>query len=298
MLRHPRHVLSTAAAVLVLSSLAACNGDDYLPPVSRNDAAIPPGVDGGLGAVDSGSSTGPSGLPCDVAMVFSTYCSSCHGGTPAGGAYNSLTTRDQLLANSTSRPGMTVLDVAVARMMDGSMPPAPATVPAADVATISAWQAAGAPAGSCEMPTDPFAGPDTCTSGTMWTGGNRESELMHPGLACIDCHSSMREGPYLYVAGTVYASGREVPDCNGIRSTGSDPVTVEITDATGYVLNLHPNAAGNFLDEDFPLTFPVTARVLYQDRERRMTAPITNGDCNSCHTLRGANGAPGRIVVP
>jgi predicted CXXCH cytochrome family protein len=29
-----------------------------------------------------------------------------------------------------------------------------------------------------------------------------------------------------------------------------------------------------------------------------MTTPQTNGDCNSCHTEQGTNGASGRIVWP
>jgi predicted CXXCH cytochrome family protein len=29
-----------------------------------------------------------------------------------------------------------------------------------------------------------------------------------------------------------------------------------------------------------------------------MVGKVTSGDCNSCHTTAGANGAPGRILVP
>ena len=32
--------------------------------------------------------------------------------------------------------------------------------------------------------------------------------------------------------------------------------------------------------------------------ERAMVAAQTSGDCNSCHTLAGTNGAPGRIMLP
>jgi hypothetical protein len=43
---------------------------------------------------------------------------------------------------------------------------------------------------------------------------------------------------------------------------------------------------------------PFTAEVIYQGQSVSMTTPQTSGDCNSCHTESGANGAPGRIVVP
>jgi hypothetical protein len=43
---------------------------------------------------------------------------------------------------------------------------------------------------------------------------------------------------------------------------------------------------------------PFTAKVTFQGREIVMTTPQTDGDCNSCHTETGANGAPGRIKLP
>jgi hypothetical protein len=32
--------------------------------------------------------------------------------------------------------------------------------------------------------------------------------------------------------------------------------------------------------------------------ERVMSATLTTGDCNSCHTQSGADSAPGRITIP
>jgi mono/diheme cytochrome c family protein len=298
MRRDARLVLRTVVALSLglCSALAGCDDDDdpYLPPIVRADSGIVSGADASIDAA-----LPPSGLPCDVQAVLATYCSGCHGATPAGGATGSLVTREQLLADSLTRPGTTVLAVAIDRMHAGSMPPAPAAaVPAIDIATIEAWLAAGTPEGTCDTPNDPFGGPDTCTSGTTWTGGNTESPLMRPGGACISCHTSMREGPSLSIAGTVYGSGREVDDCNGLRSTSADPIVVEVTDATGRVIALTPNAAGNFFFEEDFVPFPATAVVRYQGRERRMSTPVPHGDCNACHTLRGAMMAPGRIVVP
>lgn len=298
MRRDARSVLRTVVALslgLSISGLAGCDDDDpYLPPLVRADSGVVIGRDASIDAASV-----PSGLPCDVQTVLTTHCSGCHGATPAGGATSSLVTREQLLADSLTRPGMTVLAVAIDRMRSGSMPPAPAPqAPDTDIAVLEAWLTAGTPQGSCATPNDPFSGPDTCTSGTTWTGGNTESPLMRPGGACISCHTSMGEGPSLAIAGTVYGSGREVDDCNGLRSTSSDPIVVEVTDATGRVISMTPNAAGNFYDEEDIVAFPATAVVRYQGRERRMATPAPHGDCNACHTLRGAMMAPGRIVVP
>jgi len=39
-------------------------------------------------------------------------------------------------------------------------------------------------------------------------------------------------------------------------------------------------------------------RVFDGTKDRVMGAPLTAGDCNSCHTEPGVNGAPGRIMAP
>ena len=33
-------------------------------------------------------------------------------------------------------------------------------------------------------------------------------------------------------------------------------------------------------------------------KTRQMQGTVTSGDCNSCHTVNGTNGAPGRIMAP
>ncbi|MEI8259068.1 MAG: hypothetical protein WCJ30_25650, partial [Deltaproteobacteria bacterium] len=89
-------------------------------------------------------------------------------------------------------------------------------------------------------------------------------------------------------------------DCNAfpVGSPIPSTVVVEITDAMGVVSRVTPNAAGNFALIAFSFTLPYTARVVYMGRERRMLAPQTDGDCNTCHTQAGASGAPGRITLP
>ena len=113
---------------------------------------------------------------------------------------------------------------------------------------------------------------------------------MHPGQACIKCHT--KKGPKFSIAGTVYPTAHEPDDCYGLGSS-----TVVITDATGKVLTLKSNSAGNFYSQT-AIKMPYTAKVIVGTKERAMKDSQTNGDCNSCHTVTGAEKAPGRIMAP
>jgi hypothetical protein len=57
------------------------------------------------------------------------------------------------------------------------------------------------------------------------------------------------------------------------------------------------NAVGNFYSTA-AVARPFQAKVVRNGLERVMTVAQTTGDCNSCHTVTGANGAPGRIMAP
>lgn len=145
---------------------------------------------------------------------------------------------------------------------------------------------------------DPFAAPPGCSTGTMWTRGNRGSENMNPGQACVACHNISRGAPRFSIAGTVYQTAREPDNCNGGAPAGGGPVTVEITDSTGAVFMIPTMpSSGNFMLES-AITPPYRARVLYNGGARAMGTMQTNGDCNSCHGATGSMGAPGRIVLP
>ncbi len=137
--------------------------------------------------------------------------------------------------------------------------------------------------------------PTTCTSGATWTGGDRGSSRMHPGVACIDCHDQ-NGGPSLTVAGTVFPTAHEPDDCNGANGTTLG-LTVVITDKNGQTYKLPVNSAGNFYSVANIAT-PYAAKVVQGTKERAMVQHQTSGDCNSCHTVAGANGAPGRIMAP
>jgi hypothetical protein len=151
---------------------------------------------------------------------------------------------------------------------------------------------AGDDGGAADAGADVFALPSTCTSNQMWTRGDLGDEAMHPGRACISCHTT-NNGPAFGVGGTVFPTGHEPDDCDGV-STG---VTVIITDATGKSTTLVPNSAGNFYSRS-TFTKPIHAKVVRNGVERVMNDSQENGDCNFCHTQAGANGAPGRIVEP
>jgi hypothetical protein len=130
-----------------------------------------------------------------------------------------------------------------------------------------------------------------CASTQKWVGDESADPEMHPGKACIACHSS-GEGPRFAIAGTVYGVDKQADDC-----LGSDGAIVQITEANGTVHDLATNAAGNFYLKG-SITTPYTAKVLWNGKTHAMGTPQTNGDCNSCHTQGGANAAPGRVILP
>ena len=246
-------------------------------------------------------------MPCEAANVLIAYCTGCHGTPPSGGAPQALNSLSALQAPSPGIPSQSNGARAVVRMANTAspMPPSPnPAVPAADQAAFSAWVSAGMPSGTCSSLVDAgtvvldpvFAAAPTCTSGSYWTGGNQGSSRMHPGMACIACHSR-GEGPAFAVAGTVYPSGHEFDDCNGSGAAGA---VVTVTDTNGTAQSFNVNSAGNFSGNataGWPI-FPITATVTFQGKTRAMTTAVPSGDCNSCHTQSGASNAPGRIALP
>jgi hypothetical protein len=138
------------------------------------------------------------------------------------------------------------------------------------------------------------AEPAVCSTKSTWISGDLGSPRMHPGDACIQCHTENGEGPKFTLAGTVMGDSKDDTNCDGV-----DGVTIEITGADGKVITLTTNAAGNFFQESqAALSTPYTVKVLQNGKTRVMEASQTVGDCNTCHTAAGANGAPGRILAP
>jgi mono/diheme cytochrome c family protein len=227
-------------------------------------------------------------LPCDVETVLAARCWSCHGETPTEGL-PALTSAAAFMAPAATDPTQSIGALALSRMQSTArpMPPTPATRATSDeIAVLSTWIAAGMPGGTGCAPI--------CTSGVTWTGGNEESPRMNPGMACITCHAR-GEGPGFSIAGTLYPTIHEPDRCYG--ADASSGAQVIITGADGQTVALAPNTAGNFYAKT-SVAKPYRAKVVTADGEREMAAAQTSGDCNSCHTEAGTNGAPGRIMLP
>jgi cytochrome c5 len=318
-----RHILLVAGIAGGIAAAVACSS-------GAKEELSQDGADGGdeggnsviLGPDNKPVPSGPAGsglatgLPCDVQAVIENRCIACHDGKTAG-APKMLDYAD-LLMPAKADPKKTIAQLSVDRMKSTTspMPPPPAVPPDADeIQTFADWVAAGTPQnpkacteapptgdGGLDAGPLPDAGADAgsgCASGVMWKNGNQKSPLMHPGLACNACHSVMG-GPNLQIAGTAYKAPHDVNDCNGAAPPPT--ITVTITDSKGKVVNATVNAAGNF---NVPrqngaqrLTAPYTAKLSDGVKTRVMVGKVTSGDCNSCHTQAGINGAPGRILVP
>ena len=131
---------------------------------------------------------------------------------------------------------------------------------------------------------------DICPTGRAWTGGDYGSPNMHPGVACIACHNN-NGGPHFKIAGTIFPSN-EPDDC-----LGASDASIEITGADGKVLTITANEAGNFYSE-VDVKMPYQAKVTSGGKSKVMFGAQTVGDCNTCHTEKGANSAPGRVTLP
>ena len=272
-------------------------------PSGRTGGSGGSGNPGSAGSGGGSTVIGDTGLPCDVQNVLSARCWSCHAPSTVLPGQPVLVTRADLMAAAAAHPGLTNAQEAVARMQSTTapMPPAPSTpATSTEIATLNDWIAAGYPAGSCGADAgtaaDPFAVAPTCTSNAMWLTGGDGSPSMNPGMACISCHQTSREAPTFTLAGTVYPTAHEPDQCFGANGT-TDGAQIVIVGADGHAQTLSPNAAGNFYATT-SIALPFQAKVVYMGRERAMVAAQTSGDCNSCHTQAGANGAPGRILLP
>jgi mono/diheme cytochrome c family protein len=155
-------------------------------------------------------------------------------------------------------------------------------------------------------PSD-FDAPARCTSESFYVNTEADDDddrdeyevegdpRMHPGRACITCHRTY-DGPSFAIGGTVYPTAHEPDDCESPSTAGAQVI---ITDAAGRELVLEVNEAGNFRSrESDAIVMPIRAKVVFEGRERVMFGERMTGDCNSCHTQNGENGAPGRILAP
>jgi hypothetical protein len=160
----------------------------------------------------------------------------------------------------------------------------------------------GCDSGSTYLGGDgPFMVSPRCTSGVTRNLNESEGPEMAPGRACNTCHaeenaaSGEGDAPIFSFAGTVFPTGHEPDDCIGAGAAGA---LVVVTDSAGQTFTAAVNRGGNFVLEEDLFVRPYRAKLIFQGREREMASAQRNGDCNSCHTAAGTNGAPGRIVLP
>ena len=330
------HRLAYAAICGALAAAIACSqgANEHLSDLS-GDLDAGDGVI--LGPDNQPAATGPAGsglatgLPCDVQAVVENRCKSCHEGTTAGAPR--LLDYADFKQPSKADPTKTLAEMSLIRMKNAQMPPAPAEPPNDDeILIFDEWVTGGTMKGGLctDPPPDGGAGgggdagldaAPPCTSGVLWTMANTGSPNMHPGGACNACHSKLK-GPNLSFAGTVYRGAHDIYDCNGTGEPA--PIMVVITDKNGQTATLLVNDAGSFYLEApkadggareggaggngngngngggrrSGFRAPFRAKVVSGATQRAMIGSVTSGDCNSCHTSPGINGAPGRILAP
>ena len=229
-------------------------------------------------------------LPCEVETVMSARCWTCHGEKPTTVGIPSLTSVAAFMAPSRMDPSQSIGAVALITHAVDHHSDAAAALDGGDRQRDRGDIRLGRSRLSHRqrVQSDLHERPDLA-------GGNEGSPNMNPGMACIQCHAASDEGPRFSIAGTIYPTVHEPDLCDGAPPASGAQVI--ITGADGRTLTLAPNAAGNFYSER-GVASPYRAKVVTAAGERAMTAQQTSGDCNSCHSLAGANGAPGRIMLP
>ena len=306
--------------VIALSASAGCFVVQAPAEKAASKQAAPSG-DEDVAAQNAACGGTESGLPAAVDAMLSARCQTCHGASTKLPV--KLLTYDDLVAADPDDGSKTVADAVLARIQDADSPMPPGkgtTVPQEEIDAMQAWIDGGkqkAEGSSCgddagtdaaKDPVQPEFTDPICTSGQTWaitgTGkhdGNDDDGIgvrMNPGLACISCHQNKTKRNIVQVGGTVYATKHEKDLCFGTNPSGAKVV---IIDQNGAETNLDIADTGNFAlsTEDKALAFPITAKVVLADgSERVMSSPQDSGDCNSCHTEQGDNGAPGRIFLP
>jgi mono/diheme cytochrome c family protein len=305
-----------AAAACYTGSPVDNNNVPGMTPTVDTSPTDPTGGGNGNGATDTTTAVKLTGLPCDLALLLQTSCGDCHGKKPANNATTTILSYDDLVAKSDKDPTKTVADIALARMEATKKPmPPDGKLGSDEIAILAKWIQGGMPRGSCGTSDD---SPDAGGHGTVDAGNpnaqppppvavctskvtadpNEPGEEMHPGNACITCHTD-QGGPSFTVAGTVYPTVHEPDECNGIDGTTGANLGTEvlIIDANGNLQSLPVDDAGNFFSKA-ALPTPYRAMVVRGNSIKEMRATQTDGDCNNCHTKWGDGSAPGRVMAP
>jgi hypothetical protein len=153
---------SAALGAIAFLVIAGC-GD--LGANGGNNINLTPGGSGG-GSGGGGPSTCPTNVPPgSVGPILWNKCVVCHNNPPIAGSPMSLASPASFHAPAVSNPSKKVYELIPGRLTDARRPmPPEGQLPAADIALINNWVAAGAP--ECGLQAPPGSG------GTGGTGGN------------------------------------------------------------------------------------------------------------------------------
>ena len=179
------------SAVLVLLLMTSCTGvisePRGLQPVDTDGLPRDPGAPASPDAGSVVRDAAGMDLPCEVANLLNSRCTACHSDPPRAGALMPMLTLDDLAAPTPTNPLVRVIDEAVIRMSEGTMPPPP--LPSAtqsEVSAVQSWIEAGLSSAECG-PSDPgFVDPGS--AGFEGSGADVYAAV------CATCHGSTGEG--------------------------------------------------------------------------------------------------------
>lgn len=270
---HPWVALTTAALLTL--------GCDALPPEPAPEDvphSAPNGDASGKDAVDVGAPPGSgSRPPISTAPVDAA--------TAASPDADDDVRTSLLQADAVDGDDAAALD-AGAQVLDAAAADAG---PALDTAAADAADAQTNTADASIVDAGP---PIVCPSGVMLAEDGPATLGMHPGQACLACHDSYQGSPKFTAAGTVYSVLNATDLCAGVPGA-----EVHFTYADGMPSVAFTSSSGNFMQKGNG-KLPYTVKIVVDGKERAMKTPQYDGDCNHCHTAKGAFGAPGRILIP
>lgn len=148
--------------------------------------------------------------------------------------------------------------------------------------------ATGAICFCCNDETTEVVGKSVCYSELRWVGGKRGSPEMYPGRDCVGCHIE-NDGPPLAIGGTIYPYVIDRPEIfelqTGQDCFGVEGVRVRVTDASGLLLEVTTNRAGNFFVEGNPneLAKPLEVEIEMGAINPQMPTHPMYGGCAGCH---------------
>jgi hypothetical protein len=142
-----------------------------------------------------------------------------------------------------------------------------------------------------------------CASGVHWNNAMPPTDKMNPGVPCwgaAGCHTPSSK-TVLTAAGTIYPINgqHDENNCNGLDSTmvGAAIGILDPDTMAEVGTRLVMNSAGNFYTTR-PMPAKYLVRLFSNGKTVDMIAPVTDGNCNYCHSAEGLSMAKGRMIPP